>query len=452
MALQFQPNILASLLGNANSSRLPPGPDDTPLAIQGLPTEIESARPNVFQAMLAPEVDVANHRPRRSALDILGGLADVIATTGGAQAQYQSRLDAGTQRQQGGEDRAVQQQLQRQQIDANNQNFKIGDQRLSAGQRDALTAHASIMGQAARGLAAVYAKGGAPAAQRAWPLLAKQLGIPDEDAAAFAEHLAAAPEETITALSSGLNDPKAEGSLPKELQVYQLLQQKNPTLADKYLENIANGDDAMSAYQKFQASMAERNANYRQGKDDRDFNWRTSPNNPANQRGNKAGQGTSAATTADASALIGELGGLYDQLHTLGATTTQSQSAAQNVVARVRNSALGQLGESGLGTAAQVRRDRIAQIQPALVQAIAKATGMTSKQLDSNADVKLALQQVTDPTRSYEANKATISYLQKFIQNHKAPAGGTAPRQSAPAPRGRAAPASSGGWKVVGVS
>jgi hypothetical protein len=102
-----------------------------------------------------------------------------------------------------------------------------------------------------------------------------------------------------------------------------------------------------------------------------------------------------------------------------------------------------------VGTEAQVKRDRINSIRPALMQSLAKATGMGAKQLDSNADVKLFMQTVTDPTASYEANQAAVAGLERFLEMYAKPEGAPAAAPSRAAPVRRTAPAKGGGKPTV---
>jgi hypothetical protein len=46
--------------------------------------------------------------------------------------------------------------------------------------------------------------------------------------------------------------------------------------------------------------------------------------------------------------------------------------------------------------------------------AIMKATGMSAKQIDSNAELKLWLSTATDPTKSYEANIAALQNIENL--------------------------------------
>ena len=149
---------------------------------------------------------------------------------------------------------------------------------------------------------------------------------------------------------------------------------------------------------------------------------------------------SNASMVETAQGNLNELRTIYGELNKMGAMVSPTQAADKNVIARIRASGIGQVLEGAVGTEAQTRRDRIASIRPQLMQSLAKATGMTGKQLDSNADVKLFMQTVTNPAASYEANLAAIAGLERFLKaNVKKPA-------AAPAK-----PASKSGWSIVKV-
>ena len=52
------------------------------------------------------------------------------------------------------------------------------------------------------------------------------------------------------------------------------------------------------------------------------------------------------------------------------------------------------------------------QTRPLLMQAIMKASGMSAKQMDSNAEMKLWLATATDPTLDVQANIAALDRLE----------------------------------------
>lgn len=420
----------------------PGEPIDVSNVMQTMNAPILGQSPGLAHGDVAPAVQQA--RPRRSVLDIIGGVADTVARVGGADPLYQPNLDARTERARAEVNNDWEQKF-------NTQKLTRGDQQIEAGAMGIDDAEQARMGQAARGLAAVYAQSGDAGVARAWPMLAQQLNISDEDKALFSQALTDNPKEAIAALNSAMNDPQAAGTQPKEIQLYNMLAAKDQKLADDYLASIATGDKGLTAYQQEQLIRADRNFNLRQGRNQTDIDWRTDPRNPANApKGGKGGKaGAESDGGAGLKAVLGDLRGNYENLRSGGAIVRQGGDPASNVIARVRASGAGQLVEGAVGTNAQTYRDNIKNSRPAVIQAIMAATGMSAKQLDSNAELKLALTQATDPTQSYETNQAALTRLERMVGGMASrPAAAAPPRQRtrrAPAPRtgGRpAAPAS----------
>ena len=55
--------------------------------------------------------------------------------------------------------------------------------------------------------------------------------------------------------------------------------------------------------------------------------------------------------------------------------------------------------------------------RPALLAALMKATGMSAKQMDSNAELKLWMRTATDPTLDIQSNRAALSKIeQKYLR------------------------------------
>jgi hypothetical protein len=86
----------------------------------------------------------------------------------------------------------------------------------------------------------------------------------------------------------------------------------------------------------------------------------------------------------------------YKQLDTDGGIVSSNGSTRTNIGARLGSSGLGQTIGGALGTKNQTQRDIISQTRPLLLQSIMKATGMSAKQMDSNAELKLWLSTATD--------------------------------------------------------
>lgn len=100
-----------------------------------------------------------------------------------------------------------------------------------------------------------------------------------------------------------------------------------------------------------------------------------------------------------------------DQLNTGGGITSTERGVPGNVAAFVANTGVGQtLGQMG-GTQNQKARDVISQARPLLLRSIMQATGMSAKNLDSNAELKLWLSVATDPSKGYEANLQALNNI-----------------------------------------
>ena len=104
--------------------------------------------------------------------------------------------------------------------------------------------------------------------------------------------------------------------------------------------------------------------------------------------------------------------GTYEQLLTSG-DMISSQTAAADPLGTLgrylKGTTVGQETEKALGSKAQDRRNRISALRGQLLQDIKEATGQTSKELDSNFELKTALERLGDPTMSIESIRAIVS-------------------------------------------
>ena len=461
---QLTPEWLASVIGGGAM----PAPIAQPSPVMSIqaaqmpapaPVNLLEGIPNVAPVERQP-------RERRSILDTIGRAADVFARVGGAEALYQPTLDAR-------QDRAFAIEDRTRAIDLDGMRKQMLQQQIEGGEDEATARQNALLGNAVRGLQAVVSRGGN--LQAAWPLLAQQAGIDADRAAQLGEIFTSNPD-VLPAFASMLGQQREYGLQPfyakdanGNLQAYQL--GKDGTVAPVTLPAGAEPIDPFKA-----VNLGDRTAlvGTRSGDVQRTLAQGEAPGRAADREnrlriareGNrtrvnladrnnraradladkKAGSNTETgggAMASRAAGLLSELDGIYDAMKRDGSIVNQDQSALGNIAARVRSSGAGQLAEGAVGTAAQAQRDRVNSIRPALMQSIAKATGMSGKQLDSNADVKLFMQTVTNPTASYEANKAAIRALRGFLAaNAQKPAAGSsqrapqrAPQRSTPAPR-----------------
>ena len=128
----------------------------------------------------------------------------------------------------------------------------------------------------------------------------------------------------------------------------------------------------------------------------------------------------------NASAIIAKLRQSYDRLDELGGITSTENRAGTNISARMGASPVGQTVGSFFGTKTQAERDKIEQTRPLLMTTIMQAMGLSAKQLDSNAELKLWLSSATDPTKSLEANREALNELERLLTGGGKGAGASA--------------------------
>lgn len=130
----------------------------------------------------------------------------------------------------------------------------------------------------------------------------------------------------------------------------------------------------------------------------------------------------------NAATIIAKLRQSYDRLDELGGITSTENRAGTNISARMGASSVGQTVGSFFGTKTQAERDKIEQTRPLLMTTIMQALGLTAKQLDSNAELKLWLSSATDPTKSLEANREALNELERLLTGEGKSAGAKAKR------------------------
>jgi hypothetical protein len=127
----------------------------------------------------------------------------------------------------------------------------------------------------------------------------------------------------------------------------------------------------------------------------------------------------------------------FDQLDKLGGITSTQNRPGTNVSAYLSTTGAGQLTGRIFGTEAQSERNKIAQTRPLLMTQIMSALGLSAKQLDSNAELKLWLSAATDPTLDLESNKAALDNLESLLAGKgKAKPGAPSAKSAPPPPSG----------------
>jgi hypothetical protein len=141
------------------------------------------------------------------------------------------------------------------------------------------------------------------------------------------------------------------------------------------------------------------------------------------------------AAQSNAETTIAQLRQSYDQLDRLGGITSTRNRVGTNIAAGLSSSAAGQFTGRLLGTEAQSERNKIAQTRPLLMTTIMQAMGLSAKQLDSNAELKLWLSAATDPTLDLEANRDALNNLERMLTGKGKGAGAGATPPAAPKPK-----------------
>lgn len=407
------------------------------MATEPAPTNMRDAAISIgLDPALAPKASAPAEPPRkrRSVIETIGRLADVFAKVGGAEALYEPTLNAR-------EDRVNQ-------IDMDALRKRLMEHQVSAGGMEVAAAERKRLGTALGALA------GRENAAALWPSIAAQAAIDPQKAAAIGQILEANPDAAgIFARSLGadidnLGKNVYFGTDPNGKTVaYQVGEDGRPHILDFSEAGVTPSDPTKIVNTGGQTVVLDSRGNPRKVLPNTEAPGRAADRASreriaASRPGGKAAAGADPAMVETAQANLNELRQIYGNLKKMGAMVSPAQAADKNVVARIRASGIGQVLEGAVGTEAQTQRDRIASIRPGLMQSLAKATGMTGKQLDSNADVKLFMQTVTNPASSYEANIAAIDGLERFLKaNVKKP--GTTPVN--PKPK------ASDGWSIVKV-
>jgi hypothetical protein len=138
-----------------------------------------------------------------------------------------------------------------------------------------------------------------------------------------------------------------------------------------------------------------------------------------------------AATGAKAEALaqgksdvdlsLATLRGAYDRLEQGGGVTSTENSSLSNAGASISASGPGQFAGRVFGTQNQSARNDIKMARPALMAAVMKATGMSSRQIDSNAELKLWISTATDDQLDVQANRRALDNIERKFLGGKAP-------------------------------
>lgn len=253
------------------------------------------------------------------------------------------------------------------------------------------------------------------------------------------------PEEGAQDLGRAMG-PEAQSQVAMALMERKLAETDPNTIADRELKAaqiVGTLDERRQAREDRMAAIREQIAAREQaGQNAADLRRELAANQAALQRELAAGRSADARyrvnAAADAKAdaatakadekqqaveqgaqaadgLIAQLRDSYKQLNDAGDIVSTERGAIPNIMSRIQSSGVGQFVGGAVGTKSQSQRESIAQTRPLLLAAIKDATGMSARQLDSNAELKLWLSAATDPVLGFEANSRALDNIENFI-------------------------------------
>jgi len=390
-----------------------------------------------------PAPDSRQPRERRSVLDTVGRISDVLARVGGAEALYQPTLDAR-------EDRALAKEDRARGIDLEGLKKTLLEQQVAAGSTEATNGlddrQRAIMGQAVRGLAAINARSGPAGLAAAWPQMAQMLGLDPERTKIIGEQLAKDPEGTLTGLAGALDPTQRQGSQAKELQVYELLKKNSPELAEKYLSGIASGKggEGMTPYQQAQISLAMR----RQGFNEYKFR---NPQVKPDAKAAAAEQGRVQAAEA-AVPIINDLRDAVERMKNAGSMNAPGQSAEGRVGAWAMQNVPGlERITNPEGFSARQDFDRITTQGISALLPLLGGLSLGGKNIDAAKELETWKKTIASATDYNSALRAIKGFEDRIEQltagGSEAPSGGSAPRRRiVPRAAPRRSSGGGGGW------
>lgn len=382
----------------------------------------------------APAVEMPSSRPRRSVLDMIGGLADVFANVGGATPLYQQNLDAQRAREIAEEDRQFQidtRPLERRLME---QKLTSGDQNIEMGGLELQNARNAQLENVGAGLRQVFSTSGAEGLQNAWPLVAQQFGLDPERTQQIGAAFAANPEGALSAL---FPQPVSErGSKSKEVQLYELLSREGtPEELIAYRKSLVN-PDALTEKERATLDLAERRFQFDQYK----F---ANPQPSAGERKLSAQDAAKEAqreqATTGAMTFLDDLEATITTLNASGGMTNENQSigAALGTFAK-ENVPLVERLANPEGYAAREQLDGLLTQGVSALLPLLTGMAIGSKNMDAAKEME-NLKRAVLSAKSYEAAMGAIQRYRRNLQTRAAPAApAAAPRRGgAPAPRPR---------------
>lgn len=114
------------------------------------------------------------------------------------------------------------------------------------------------------------------------------------------------------------------------------------------------------------------------------------------------------------STIIKKIRGAYEQLEKDKAIASEKRGGFANVMDYLATTSPGREVQKALGTSASKYLSEIVNSRKLLATAIKNATGMSAQEMNSNVELQLTLDALTDPTQGIEAARSTLDTLEEL--------------------------------------
>jgi hypothetical protein len=114
------------------------------------------------------------------------------------------------------------------------------------------------------------------------------------------------------------------------------------------------------------------------------------------------------------SSIIKKIRGAYEQLEKREAIASEKRGGFANVIDYLATTTPGREVQKALGTSASKYLSEIVNSRKLLATAIKNATGMSAQEMNSNVELQLTLDALTDPTQGIEAARSTLDTLEEL--------------------------------------
>jgi hypothetical protein len=128
------------------------------------------------------------------------------------------------------------------------------------------------------------------------------------------------------------------------------------------------------------------------------------------------------------STLINKVRAAYEQLDKAEAIPSETRGGFANAMDYFASSSLGREAQKMVGTKTSKYLSEIINSRKLLATAIKNATGMSAQEMNSNVELQLTLDALTDPTQGIEAARTTLNTLEELYGAPRAAAPAAAPR------------------------